>query len=162
MAHAKTQVRIPLRTFTLWALIALVVLMNIINFTPFCSASPEIIGVKFGNRQTDRQTGRHIFWHHVRGYVDFFLKLNLQPPYSLCLQGHKQEMTWNRRFFVHPKLFPLSLQACVCCKLMRIELRNHEWPFLRLLCSPRLVTITVIVPYSIFEMVDARCIALDL
>ena len=26
-----------------------------INFSPFCSASPEIIGVKVDHRQTDRQ-----------------------------------------------------------------------------------------------------------
>ena len=29
-------------------------------FSPFCFASREIIGVKFGNRQTDRQTDRQI------------------------------------------------------------------------------------------------------
>ena len=29
--------------------------MSLKNFSPFCSASPVKIGVKFGNRQTDRQ-----------------------------------------------------------------------------------------------------------
>ena len=53
------------------------------NFSPFCSASPEIIGVKVCNRPTDRQ----ILWHHIRWYVDFFLQLNLLPPYSLRSQG---------------------------------------------------------------------------
>ena len=50
----------------------------------------------------------------------------------------------------------------VASKLMRIELSNREWRFLQLFCPPQLVTITVIVPYSIFEMVDVRCIDLDL
>ena len=38
-------------------------------------------------RQTDRQTERQILWHHLRVCVDFFFKLNLLPPYSLCSQG---------------------------------------------------------------------------
>ena len=42
------------------------------NFSPFYFASPKIIEVKFCNRQTDTQ-----------GYVDFFFRLNLLPPYSL-------------------------------------------------------------------------------
>ena len=53
------------------------------KFCPFCFASPEIIVVKFGNIQTDRQ----ILWHHIRGYVDFFFQLNLLLPYSLGSQG---------------------------------------------------------------------------
>ena len=35
------------------------------NFSPFCSASPEIIGVKVCNRWTDRQTDKvfdAIYW----------------------------------------------------------------------------------------------------
>ena len=44
---------------------------------------------------------------------------------------------------------------------MQIELSNCEWPFLRLLCSAQLPTITVIVRYTIFELVDVGCIALD-
>ena len=47
-------------------------------------------------------------------------------------------------------------------KLMRIELSNREWSFLRLLSPPRIVTIIVIVPHPIFEIVDARCIDLEL
>ena len=31
-------------------------------------------------------------------------------------------------------------------KLIQIELSNCEWPFFQLLCRPRLVTITVIIP----------------
>ena len=54
-------------------------------FSPFCSASPDIFGVKVCHRQTDRQ----ILWHHIRGYVYFFSQLNLLPPYLLRLQGDK-------------------------------------------------------------------------
>ena len=46
--------------------------------------SPEIIGVKFGNRQTEKFCDTNI-----RGYVDFFFQLNLLPPYSLCPQWDK-------------------------------------------------------------------------
>ena len=45
--------------------------------------------------------------------------------------------------------------------LMQIMFRNRECPFLWLFCSIRLPTIIVIVHYSIFEVVDVRCIDLD-
>ena len=51
--------------------------------------------------------------------------------------------------------------AMVNTKLMRIKLSNREWPFFRLLCSAWLPTITVIVDYTISELVDVRCITLD-
>ena len=44
---------------------------------------------------TDRQTD--IFFDTIYESVDFFLKLNLLPPYSLHSQGDK-----------HPKCFPVS------------------------------------------------------
>ena len=49
------------------------------NFSPFCFASPNIIGVKFGNRQTDK------LFDTI--YVDFFFQLNLLHPYLLHSQG---------------------------------------------------------------------------
>ena len=55
------------------------------NFSPFCSASPEIIGVEVCNRQTDRQTDKHILRHCIQGYVDFFFQLNLQL--EVCVPG---------------------------------------------------------------------------
>ena len=54
---------------------------RIIIFSPFCSASPEILGGKFKTyRQTNSLTPNAVF-------ADFFFWLNLRPPYSLCLQG---------------------------------------------------------------------------
>ena len=58
------------------------------NFSPFCFASPEIIGVKVCDRRTDRQ----ILLHHIRGYLYFFFQLNFLPPYSLSSQG---DQSWN-------------------------------------------------------------------
>ena len=40
------------------------------NFSPFCSASPEIIGVKVCNRQTDRQTDK--FFDTIYGGIWIF------------------------------------------------------------------------------------------
>ena len=54
------------------------------NFSPFYFASPEIKRLKF---VTDRQTN-----YLTRGCVDFFFKLNLLPPYSLCSQGIMKKM----------------------------------------------------------------------
>ena len=47
-------------------------------------------------------------------------------------------------------------------KLMRTELSNPEWPFLRLLDCFWLPKITVIVRYMISEIDDAWCIVADL
>ena len=47
------------------------------------------------------------------------------------------------------KIFEGRLWTCVATKLMRIELSNREWPYLRLSTIVRLPTITVIVRYSI-------------
>ena len=56
------------------------------NFSPFCSASTEIIGVKVCNRWMDRQTDK--FFDTINwGYVDFFFQLNLLHPYLLRSQG---------------------------------------------------------------------------
>ena len=48
------------------------------NFSPFYSASLEIIGLKVCNIQTDK-----FFDTIYRRYVDFFFLLNLLPPYWL-------------------------------------------------------------------------------
>ena len=56
------------------------------NVCAFSYNSPEIIEVKIHNRQTDRQ----IILPHIRVYVDFFLKLNLLPFYSLRSKGTKK------------------------------------------------------------------------
>ena len=37
--------------------------------------------------QNSLQTVRQILWLPIRGCVDFFLQLNLLPPYLLCSQG---------------------------------------------------------------------------
>ena len=51
------------------------------NFSSFCFASPEIIGIKVRDRQSQE--------------FFFFFQINLLPPYSLCSQGgnlpHKNE-----------------------------------------------------------------------
>ena len=39
-------------------------------------------------------TDRQIFWHHIRGCVDIFFKLNLLPPYLLRSQGDKVLQTF--------------------------------------------------------------------
>ena len=61
---------------------------------PFCSASPEIIGVKVYHRWTDRQT------NYLTPYTgDFFFQFNLLPSYSLRLQGENSGFGFEFQFF---------------------------------------------------------------
>ena len=55
------------------------------KFSPFCSASPEKIGVKVCNRWTDGQ----ILWHYIRGNVDFFLWVKFATSLLALLAGGK-------------------------------------------------------------------------
>ena len=68
-------------------LLILIIICPKIIFSPFCSASPEIIGVKDDHKQTDRETEGQIIWRHIQVYVDFFFQINFLPPYSLRSQG---------------------------------------------------------------------------
>ena len=81
---------------------------NFIYFSPFCSASPEKIGVKFGIRQKEK-----FFDTIYRCMWIFFFLLNLLPPYSLGLQGDyfKSQIYWGLNVilkayfyigFIHP------------------------------------------------------------
>ena len=56
------------------------------SFSPFYSVSPEIILVKFGNRQTDRQ----ILWHHM-WVCGFFLSVKFATSLLASLAGGLME-----------------------------------------------------------------------
>ena len=84
------------------------------NFSPFCFASPEIIGSKF---ITDRQ----ILWHHIQGYADFFFQLNLLPPYSLRSQG-------DNKLFVCYACHEYGYNSLLCTMPYVIVSHNHKSP----------------------------------
>ena len=62
-----------------------IIFCKITIFSPFCLASPEMIGVKVCHRRTDRKTNSLTPY---TGYVDFFFQLNLLPLYLLSMQGN--------------------------------------------------------------------------
>ena len=63
--------------------------------------------------------------------------------------------------FLEYSSYGYSHKTVLKSKLMRIELSNRKWHFLRLLCIARLPTITVFIRHSIFEIDDVLCIILD-
>jgi hypothetical protein len=63
------------------------------NFSLPYLASPEIFGVEFCNRQTDRQS--HKFLDTIYGWVSvFFSSQNFLPPYSLRSQGINDKIVY--------------------------------------------------------------------
>ena len=41
--------------------------------------------------------GQFSLWHHMHGYLQFFFRLKLLPPYPLCSQGNDKECERGRR-----------------------------------------------------------------
>ena len=89
---------IPLRMVQVWAVFFLLKI-------PFCSASPEIIGVKVDHRQTDRQTDK--FWDTIYGVCGFFLSAKFATSLLAWLAGRH---TWLKKFRTLPFFISVGVE----------------------------------------------------
>ena len=95
------------------------------NFSPFCSASPEIIGVKVCNRLMDRQTDK--FFDTITGVCRFLSQLYLLPPYLLCWQGDNSFC----KIESSQRLYQVCVQI-ICIKMTPSKkfLNDFNWEFI--------------------------------
>ena len=82
------------------------------NLRPFYFASPDMIKIKIPYRQTDNSLTLY------KSYANFYLQLNLLPPYSLWLQGDKRKHLLKKcKRTMNSNIFKLLWHSCRSCYL---------------------------------------------
>ena len=90
------------------------------NFSPFCFASPEKIGVKFGNRRTDRQPDK--FFDTFYWGMWIFLSVKFASSLLALLAGGWKHYLGNKKFLREEKA---TNWRQLCCKSQEKRLKAN-------------------------------------